>query len=163
MNFINETSSDDSYIWENRPQYLAFLCISVVIFTFGCVTNLAVIIRLLRQGVLRARIRMLLFSLSLADLLYILLEFPLNQFVWLSTVFWTTGDVTCRLSAFARGFSAYLIAYILVVVRYVCITKLTVNYCWNVQIVRVGDKIANIFAWPAFSNAIFVYTVPVHN
>lgn len=114
--FSNKTPSNGD-TFETKPEYMVFLCIAAVIFFFGLLANLAIIGRVLRQGVLRARIRMLLFSLSLADVVFILLEFPLNQFGWLTTIFWTTGDFMCRFSSFARGFAAYLITFILVVIR----------------------------------------------
>uniref|UniRef100_A0A915HFU1 G-protein coupled receptors family 1 profile domain-containing protein n=1 Tax=Romanomermis culicivorax TaxID=13658 RepID=A0A915HFU1_ROMCU len=100
-----------------QKQYVIFLVVAVLLFLLGVGANLAIIVRVLRQGVLRARIRLLLFCLTLADLLFILIEFPINQFTWLLTETWTTGPHVCRLSAFSRAFAAFLITFIMVVMR----------------------------------------------
>ncbi len=96
---------------------IVFFLLAAILFVFGLVANLTIIVRITRQGVLKARIRMLLLCLSMANMLSLLLEFPMNQFAWPLLHYWPGGNWSCKLFSFFRMFAAYFVSFILVSIR----------------------------------------------
>ncbi|KPP68964.1 gonadotropin-releasing hormone II receptor-like [Scleropages formosus] len=90
---------------------------TLVLFLFAAVSNLAVVVSVVRGRGRRlaAHLRPLILSLAVADLMMTFIVMPLDM-VWNVTVQWYAGDTMCKLLCFLKLFAMHSSAFILVVI-----------------------------------------------
>ncbi|MBN3275848.1 GNRR2 protein, partial [Polyodon spathula] len=90
---------------------------TMLLFSFAAVSNLAVLVSVAQGGGRRLspRLRPLILSLALADLMMTFVVMPLDA-VWNVTVQWYAGDALCKLLCFLKLFAMHSSAFILVVI-----------------------------------------------
>ena len=94
------------------------ITVYVIFFIIGLIFNSLSLKQLLEERIRRRvknRMNLLLIHLTIADLLVILLQVPL-EIGWTYTVSWAADDVTCRLSVFIRIIGCYLSGFVLIVI-----------------------------------------------
>ena len=94
------------------------ITVYVIFFIIGLIFNSLSLKQLLEERIRRRvknRMNLLLIHLTIADLMVILLQVPL-EIGWTYTVSWAADDVTCRLSVFIRIIGCYLSGFVLIVI-----------------------------------------------
>lgn len=88
---------------------------AAVLFAIGVLANLAVITATIQIGVKQARRRMLHLLFSMANLVFIVIEFSTNYIMLkYQDVSFPFGSTGCKCMQSMRAFSCYCIAYVLV-------------------------------------------------
>ncbi len=97
------------------PAAQARVAATMVLFLFGAVSNLALLISVSHGRRLASHLRPLIISLASADLMMTFIVMPLDM-VWNVTVQWYAGDGLCKLLCFLKLFAMQTSAFILVVI-----------------------------------------------
>ncbi|XP_043933785.1 gonadotropin-releasing hormone II receptor-like isoform X2 [Protopterus annectens] len=116
---LNTTSSNISFSdpWA-EPTFTTAAQIRVIVtfcfFLLSACCNAAVLCSIMRKR-RKSHIRVLILSLTIADLLVTVIVMPLDA-VWNITIQWYAGDVSCKILNFLKLFAMYASAFVLVVI-----------------------------------------------
>ncbi|XP_065078136.1 adipokinetic hormone/corazonin-related peptide receptor variant I isoform X1 [Ochlerotatus camptorhynchus] len=144
---VNVNSSSlpiDMQFNDGHRLQIAVYSVLMIISAIGNITVLALLIK--RRLKSHSRIDMMLTHLAIADLLVTFLMMPL-EIAWAFTVYWTAGDIMCRLMAFFRTFGLHLSSFVLVCIsvdRYYAVLqplklskrrgKIMISIAWSMSV-----------------------------
>lgn len=122
-----------------------FISIYFLLLTVGAVENFSALCTLLQHRYRNRGAKVLLISLTIANLIMALILIPI-EIVWRITYVWPTGPLGCKILQFFRALGHYATSWMLVVIsidRYLVLTK---------PFARQSTKTVTymvIFAWTA--------------
>ena len=92
-------------------------CILFIIASIGNTTAFVALLFMNKPNLKssKARIRLLLMNLCIADLIVTYIDMPL-EIVWAITDRWLAGEVVCKLMMFLRTFGLYLSSFVLITI-----------------------------------------------